>query len=59
MTTATGHVHVWNHTKSGDLANCIPDDLLDLELELDWSLNQTRKRPKLLKSSFHAAQLKL
>ena len=51
--------HVWNHTKYGDLANYIPDDLLDLELEFDWSIDQTRKRLKLLKSFFHAAELKL
>ncbi|KKN08573.1 hypothetical protein LCGC14_1055300 [marine sediment metagenome] len=51
--------HVWNHTKYGDLANYIPDDLLDLELEFDWSIDQTRKRPKLLRSFFHAAELKL
>ena len=51
--------HVWNHTKYGDLANYIPDDRLDLELELDWSIDQTRKRPKLLRSFFHAAELKL
>lgn len=51
--------HVWNHTKYGDLANYIPDDLLDLELELDLSIGQTRRRPKLLRSFFHAARLEL
>ena len=51
--------HVWNHTKYGDLANYIPDDLLDLELELDWSIDQTSKRPELLRSFFHAAELEL
>ena len=51
--------HVWNHAKYGDLANYIPDDLLDLELELDWSINQTRRRPELLRSFFHAAELEL
>jgi len=50
--------HVWNHTKYGDLANYIPDDLLDLELELECSIDQTCKRPELLRSFFHAAQLK-
>jgi len=49
--------HVWNHTKYGDLANYVPDDLLDLELELDWSIGQTRRRPDLLRSFFHAAEL--
>ena len=51
--------HVWNHTKYGDLANYIPEDLLDLELELDWSMHQTQRRPELLRSFFHAAKLEL
>jgi transposase len=51
--------HVWNHTKYGDLANYIPDDLLDLELELECSIDQTHERPELLRSFFHAAQLEL
>ena len=51
--------HVWNHTKYGDLANYVPDDLLDLELELDWSIGQTRQRPELLRSFYHAAELEL
>lgn len=51
--------HVWNHTKYGDLANYIPDDLVDLEVELDWSIAQTRQRPKLLRSFFHAAKLEI
>ena len=49
--------HVWGHTKYANLANYIPDDLLDLELELDWSIDQTRQRPELLRSSFHADEL--
>lgn len=51
--------YVWDHTKYGDLANYIPDDLLDLELELDWSMVQTRQRPELLRSFFHAAKLEI
>jgi len=51
--------HVWNHTKYGDLANYIPDDLLDLELELDWSIDRARQRPELLRSFFHAARLEV
>jgi hypothetical protein len=51
--------HVWKHTKYDDLANYIPDDLLDLELELECSINQTRERPELLRSFFHAAELDL
>ena len=50
---------LWGHTKYGDLANYIPDDVLDLELELDWSIHQTRQRPTLLRSFFHAAGLEL
>jgi len=50
--------HVWNHTKYGDLANYVPDNLQELELELDWSIDQTRRRPELLRSFFHAAELK-
>ena len=51
--------HVWNHTKYGDLANYIPDDLLDLELELDRSIDHTKRCPDLLRSFFHAAKLEL
>ena len=51
--------HVWNHTKYCDLANYVPDDVLDLELELDWSMDQTRERPELLRSFFHAAELRI
>ena len=50
--------HVWNHTKYGDLANYVPDDLLDLELELECSIDQTRKRPELLRTFSHAAELR-
>jgi transposase len=50
---------VWKHTKYDDLANYIPDDLLDLEIELHLSINQTSRRPELLQSFFHAAHLKL
>jgi len=49
--------YVWDHTKYGDLANYVPDELLDLELELDWSMHETRERPELLRSFFHAAEL--
>lgn len=51
--------HVWKHTKYDDLANYIPDDLLDLEIELELSIDQTRERPELLRSFFHGADLKL
>ena len=51
--------HVWNHTKYGDLANYIPDDLAELERKLDWSIYHTRRRPELLRSFFHAAELEI
>jgi len=51
--------HVWNHTKYGDLANYVPDDLMDLEIECEMSIDQTRQRPELLRSFFHAAQLEI
>jgi transposase len=51
--------HVWKHTKYDDLANYVPDDLLDLEMELECSIDQTRERPELLKSFFHASELKI
>jgi len=51
--------HVWNHTKYGDLANYLPDDVLDLELKLECSFDQTSERPELLRSFFHAAELEI
>ena len=51
--------YVWDHTKYGDLANYIPEDLTDLRVELDESMVQTRRRPKLLRSFFHSAELEL
>jgi transposase len=51
--------YVWDHTKYGDLANYIPEDLTDLRVELDESMVQTRWRPKLLRSFFHSAELEL
>jgi len=51
--------HVWNHTKYGHLANYVPDNLADLEVQLACSIHRTRKRPQLLRSFFHAAELKL
>lgn len=50
---------LWGHTKYDDLANYVADHLLDLELELDWSIQQTRQRPHLLRSFFYAAKLQL
>jgi len=50
---------LWGHTKHDDLANLIPDDLRDLERELEGSFDQPRGRPKLLRSFFHAAELEI
>lgn len=51
--------HVWKHTKYDDLANYVPEDLPDLEMEFDRSMDRTGQRPELLRSFFHAAQLEL
>ena len=51
--------HVWDHTKYGDLANYVPDDLLDLEIEAEMSLDDLRTRGDLLQSCFHGAKLEL
>jgi transposase len=51
--------HVWNHTKYGDLANFVPDDVLDLETEFEKSIDGTAEHPDLLRSFFHAAELTL
>lgn len=50
---------VWSHTKYSDLANYIPDNLLDLEVEAEGSLEDTRCCPRLLRSFFHGAELDL
>jgi len=50
---------VWDHSKYGDLANYVPDDLADLRKEMTESITQTRRRPKLLRSFFHGAELEL
>jgi transposase len=51
--------HVWNHTKYGDLANYVPNDLADLETALAESIDRTQQCPDLLRSFFHAADLEL
>jgi transposase len=49
--------HVWNHTKYADLANYVPDNLADLQREVDSSIANTRHCPRLLRSFFYAAKL--
>lgn len=51
--------HVWNHAKYDDLANYVPNNLLDLEIAFACSIRQTEKRPELLRSFFHAAELEI
>ena len=51
--------HVWDHTKYDDLANYVPDDVLDLEIEAEMSLDDLRTKPDLLRSCFHWAKLEL
>jgi len=51
--------HVWGHTKYADLGNYVPDDLLDLEIEAEMSLDELRTKADLLRSCFHGAKLQL
>jgi transposase len=51
--------HVWNHTKYADLANYVPENVVELECSANCSLQDTRQTPKLLRSFFYAADLKL
>jgi transposase len=48
---------VWGHTKSADLANFVPDDVLHLGKSVAGSLRDTRQNQTLLRSFFHHAKL--
>jgi transposase len=50
---------VWNHTKYADLANFIPDNLLHLNVAVQWSLIGRERNQLALQSCFHGAQLSL
>lgn len=50
---------MWSCTKHGDLANFIPDDLIDLEDAVVDSLICQWSDPPIRRSYFHTAQLKL
>jgi transposase len=50
---------VWSKTKYGDLANYVPADVLDLEVEAELALEGTRGQQKLLRSFFHGAGLEV
>jgi len=49
---------VWNHTKYADLANFIPDDVLELGRAVAGSLRSKSKNQSLLRSFFQHAELK-
>lgn len=50
---------VWTHTKYADLANFIPEDLAHLRSEVAASISDQRSTPRLLRSFFDHAQLRL
>jgi hypothetical protein len=49
----------WSKTKYGDLANYVPDDALDLEVEAQVALEATAGDQKLMRSFFQSAHLRL
>jgi transposase len=50
---------LWSRTKYTDLANYIAEDVLDLEIEAELSLEDAQGQQKLLRSFFQAAELKV
>jgi len=50
---------VWNHTKFGELANYIPEDLDELSFEVEESMVGKRSNQSLLRSFFKHAGLDL
>lgn len=50
---------VWSQTKYADMANFVPNDVLELELEAEFSLENHRGDQHLLRSFFQAAKLSL
>jgi hypothetical protein len=48
---------IWNQSKYGDLANCIPNDINQLHETLDHLLQDYRNDPTRLHSFFQAAEL--
>ena len=49
--------YTWSHTKYSDMVNMAPEDLLDLEVETELSLEHTHDTPSLMRSFFRAAEL--
>lgn len=50
---------VWSRTKYADLANYIPDDVMQLGRSVRQSLRRTRREHSLLRSFFKHAKLRL
>jgi len=50
---------VWNHSKYGDLANFIPEDVEDLHRAVTASLEDMRTQTQLIRSFFRYARLEL
>ena len=51
--------HIWNHTKYGDLANFVPDNLLHLNVAVHHSLIRKERQQPTLHSCFRGARLTL
>jgi hypothetical protein len=51
--------HVWGHTKTGDLANFVPDNVYHLGRVVSSRLRKTQKDQRLLRSFFKASRLRL
>jgi transposase len=51
--------HVWGHTKTGELANFIPDDVFHLGRKVASRLRKTRDDQPLLRSFFKTSKLPL
>jgi transposase len=50
---------LWSYTKYSDLANFLPEDQHELRRSVCRSIETQRRRKQLLRSFFHAAQLRL
>lgn len=50
---------LWSHTKYSQMANFIPDDTFDLEVEATSDPEDTQSDQTMLKSFFHAAKLSI
>lgn len=50
---------LWSKTKYGDMANYVPDDALDLEIEAESALRTTADDQRMLRSFFAAAGLNI